>query len=160
HFQDKRPYYPRPGGTWSHKKGKPHASFCPTRCTPANISRMHLVPEILALLLCLSPPVLAQEQNGASASSTTRSGQIQAERIEKAAHLAPEKLTSGEKDLTGVKHTFERLFQEGNPHLQLGGLPSGSGFAIGPTFQWSNSTDSVRAGFFAVGSVSQYYRVG
>jgi hypothetical protein len=120
---------------------------------------MHLVSGILALTVCLSAPALAQEQGGSSPSAT-RSDQIQAERRQKAAHLAPEDLTPGEKDLTTVKHTFERLFQEGNPHLQLGGLPSGSGLAIGPTLQWSNSTDTVRAGFFAVGSVSQYYRVG
>jgi hypothetical protein len=80
--------------------------------------------------------------------------------MEKAADLSPEKLTDGKKDFTTIKHTFERLFEKGNPDLQVGGLPSGSGFAIGPIFQWSNSTDSVRAGFYAVGSVAEYYRFG
>jgi len=79
--------------------------------------------------------------------------------MEKMADLAPEELTSGEKDLTTFKQTVERLFQKGNLHLQVGGLPSSSGFAIGPIFQWSNSTDSIRTGFSAVGSVAQSYRV-
>src|SRR5206468_1720674 len=58
-----------------------------------------------------------------------------------------------------VKHTADRLFDKGTLHLQVGGLPSGSGFAIGPVFQWSNSTDSVRTAFGAVGSVAEYYRI-
>src|SRR5262249_18194115 len=123
-------------------------------------SSLCLAIGVLTLTVCLSAPVLAQDQNASSesAATTTRAAEIQAERVQKAATLAPEELTPGEKHLTTIKDTFERLFQEGNVHLQMGGLPSGSGFGIGPVFQWSNSKDAVRAGFSAIGSVSQYYR--
>ena len=103
--------------------------------------------------------MLAQDGSSESAASRTRAAQIQAERLQKATELAPEQLTPGENHLTTIKDTFERLFQKGDVHLQMGGLPSGSGFGIGPVFQWSNSTDSVRAGFSAIGSLEQYYRL-
>ena len=119
------------------------------------IGQIHWVGRILAMMVCLSAPVFAQEESA----TDTRADQIQAERMEKQAVLTPEELTPGEKELTRIKHTTERLLQ-GNVHLQLGGLRSGSGFALGPVFQWSNSTDSMRAEFSSVGSLSQFYRVG
>ena len=155
-FEAKPPYSARRSGTWIHNKAKPGASLHTSQWTPANTGRLHLVYEILALMLYLSGPVFAQQESG---SSDTRSGQIQEERLEKTADLAPEKLHDGKKDLTTLKHTLDRLFQKGSLHLQVGGLPSGSGFAIGPIFQWTNSTDSVRTAFAAVGSASEYYRL-
>src|ERR1051326_7356528 len=125
----------------------------------ATIFQVGQVIGVLTLALCLSAPMLAQDGSSENAASRTRAAQIQAERLQKATELAPEQLTPGENHLTTIKDTFERLFQKGDVHLQMGGLPSGSGFGIGPVFQWSNSTDSVRAGFSAIGSLEQYYRL-
>src|SRR5512138_3581254 len=90
------------------------------------IGQIHWVGRILAMMVCLSAPVFAQEESA----TDTRADEIQAERMEKQAVLTPEELTPGEKELTRIKHTTERLLQ-GNVHLQLGGLRSGSGFALG-----------------------------
>src|SRR5262249_50187665 len=127
-----------------------------TRANRLDRGKTQLVHGLLLLTLFLPARMLSQEDGG---SADTRASQIQMERQEKASNLTPEDLTPAERHLTTFKDTFERLFQEGNLHLQLGGLPTGSGFAIGPVFQLSNSTDFVRVGFSAVGSVSQYYRV-
>jgi hypothetical protein len=102
---DKSPCYVRRGSTRVHNRAKPGASFQASRWTPANTGRVHLLSEILALMLYLAAPLLAQEK-GSPASSSTRSGQIQAERMEKAADVSPEKLTDGKKDFTTIKHTI------------------------------------------------------
>jgi hypothetical protein len=108
-----------------------------------------------ALILSLgSASLYAQEQDSAS-----RADEIQAGRTQKEQNLHPEGSTPAERRFTFVKGLAERLFQTGNPQLQLGGLPSGSGFAIGPVFQWNNSTDLVRANFTAIGSTNRYYRL-
>src|SRR5215831_3350649 len=106
----------------------------------------------LALMLCMPQLLRGQEETGSTATSpATRAGLIQAQRLDKAAALAPEELTPAENNLTTVKHTAQRLLQEGNVHLRLGGLPSGAGFGVGPVIEVSNSTDSVRAELSAVG---------
>ncbi len=155
------------GGTSTERGGasgrtkRAASSLCvAVRVSSTTIPHVTQVIGVITLTLCLSAPALAQDEGGSPAetAATTRASQIQAERLQKAAHLDPEQLTPGEKHLTTFKETAEQLFQKGNVHLQVGGLPSGSSFAMGPVFQWSNSTDSVRVGFSAVGSVSQFYR--
>src|SRR5215831_13634609 len=106
-FEAKSPYFAQCGGTRVHTKAKPSASFHGSRWIPANTGRVHLVAGILALMFSLPAPAFSQEESGSSASSATRAGQIQAERVKKAADLAPEGLTPGEKDLTTFKHTVE-----------------------------------------------------
>jgi hypothetical protein len=136
------------------------AAFACTSCVPPGGTRVHTTVTVALLVVFLSGPLLAQEQESSAQTSTpgTRAAEIQAERLQKADSLVPEHLTPGEKHLTAFKDTAERLFSTGSVHLRVGGLPSGSGIGVGPVLQWSNSTDAVRATFSAVGSASQYYR--
>src|SRR5215813_4007327 len=57
---------------------------------------------ILALSICVSGPLFAQDQSGSPGEpeSSTRAAQIQTERLKKATNLAPEDLTPGERRLT------------------------------------------------------------
>src|SRR5262245_42992447 len=117
-FEKKPVCRARGGGTPVHTKGQRGTSFCTVRLIPVITSRSHRVGGILALMACLSAPVLAQQDGGSStenAAATTREREIQAERLEKAANLAPEELTPGEKHLTTFKDTAERLFQRHCP---------------------------------------------
>ena len=92
----------------------------------------------LALMLCLSADVRPEKRIACAASYPF--GPDSSRAHGEKGQFGSRTVNPRRKDLTTIKHT-ERLFQEGNPHLQLGGLPSGSGFAIGPVFQWSNPTD-------------------
>ena len=147
---------PSGGGTSVRNRWEATPISFAQRLGSTSSSRITSSIQILVLTLCVSAALLGQEESG---SPGTRAGQIQAERLEKAANLIPEELTPAERNLTTVKNTAERLFQKGTVHMRVGGLPSGSGFGIGPVMELSNSTDAVRAELSAVGSVTRYYRV-
>jgi outer membrane protein assembly factor BamA len=108
---------------------------------------------VLVLLLCR--PVQAQEEDPAP----SRASQIQTQQVQKAADLRPEEPTVPERRFVDIQNLAEALLIKRNPHLQFGGLATGSGFAAGPVFWFSNSTDSIRANFSAVGSIAQYYKL-
>jgi hypothetical protein len=109
------------------------------------------------MLLALADVALAQ--NGSPAVSS-RAEEIQAERAQKANNLEPERLTPAEQRLKKAKSIAETLLQRHNPHVQLGGLPTGSGMAAGPVFHWTNAPDDIRGRVYGIGSVYQYYLAG
>jgi hypothetical protein len=112
----------------------------------------------LALLYgIVAAPLCAQSGDPPPAGS--RAEEIQAQRDEKAADPAPDEPNIAKRHFINVKNLSAAVFQDKNPHLQLGGLPSGSGLAMGPVFVWPNSTDTFRGNFSAIGSTNLFYRV-
>jgi outer membrane protein assembly factor BamA len=115
---------------------------------------MHLL--LIAAFLAVSPP-------DDTPAADTRVAKIQRERDERAKHLGPEEPPRGEQILISVEKNpiFRALFE--NPsgfRLRIGGLVTGSGFAIGPEYyrpDLHNGDIVVRAG--ASGSLRLYHRV-
>ena len=111
---------------------------------------------------CLVVMSMAIELNGQENGEvvTSRVEQMQAERIEKAATLVPDRPRWTERLLNKTMVGISRVLNPGPIHLQGGGLPSGSGFSLGPLIEWRNRADEIRLGLGAVGSVDTYYAVG
>lgn len=83
----------------------------------------------LFFLLCLSSATAQEEE--------TRAAVIEAQRDKKAAELKPETVSSAERVLLRIKD--ERLLERitggfGGLRVKLGGLATGSGFALGPEY--------------------------
>ena len=113
-------------------------------------------------LFCLVVMSLAIELNGQKNGEvvTSRAEQIQAERIDKAAALVPVRPRRTERLFNKVKDGISWVLNPGPIRLQGGGLPSGTGLALGPLLEWRNRADEIRLGLGAVGSVRSYYAVG
>ena len=107
----------------------------------------------LVVALLLTPKLMAQSSD---AQPTARFDQIQALRLQKAAHLRPDKPPTVEKYFTRVDD-----FLENSPVRFLGGgLAQGAGFTLGSFFEWSKSHDRIRPKLFGTGSTRLYYIAG
>src|SRR4030095_6932117 len=92
-----------------------------------------VVSFLCAILMSLSDELEAQEGNVSVAS---RADEIQLERMDKARHLRPHEPAHAEQVCVKREALVRSVFQ-GPLRLQIGGLPSGSGFAAGPRFEWT-----------------------
>jgi outer membrane protein assembly factor BamA len=97
-------------------------------------------------LLLFATPSLSQGQE-------TRSTEIERERDEKAAHPRPEKPDKVEKTLRYIDdHKILERFSTGYHgwNVRFGGLPQGSGFALGPEYR--SRSDSLSGNTFRFGA--------
>ena len=92
--------------------------------------------------------------------TVTRSEQIENEQSAKAQTLIPDRPARAERRFTRIQHQVEEIFSRAPVHLQFGGLPMASGFAVGPVNQWANATDKIQGRVWAVGSLREFYSVG
>jgi hypothetical protein len=106
--------------------------------------------------MSLSDELEAQEGNVSVAS---RADEIQLERMDKARNLRPNEPDHAEQVFVKREDLVRSVFQ-GPLRLQIGGLPSGSGFAAGPRFEWTSRAQTVRFDLSAIGSIHSYYTVG
>src|SRR5690606_13281779 len=97
------------------------------------------------LLACLLSGIHVQGAQQAGAASS-RAAEIERQRAEKAAQLAPDEPDRIEQVFQTVKRRriVERLTEGiAGFRLRLGGLITGSGFATGPEYYRSTSSESV-----------------
>ena len=91
---------------------------------------------------------------------STRAGEIELERRQKAAHLTPEQPSRAEHDLSVIEndHLVQRIFGGvSGLRLRLGGLITGSGLALGPEYDKSFLDDQARFSASVRGSLEKYY---
>ena len=101
------------------------------------------------------------ELNAQDASApATRAEQIESEQAAKAQAVSPDLPDLAEQRFVETEKNVRRVLQGSKVRLQLGGLPTPSGFALGPAVQWQNSQDTARVSSWAIGSVKQFYSVG
>jgi len=110
----------------------------------------------LAITFAFGAELKAQD----ASAPATRAEQIEREQAAKAQAVSPDLPDPGEQRFVAVEKDVRRVLQGSNTRLQLGGLPTPSGFALGPAVQWQNSQDKVRVNSWAIGSVKQFYSVG
>lgn len=91
---------------------------------------------------------------------TSRAEEIEEEQTAKAQHLNPDVPDPTALRVKRIEKTANRVFRGTPVHLQLGGLPMGSLIGMGPVFEWTNSTDSVRTKAWGIGSIVGFYNVG
>jgi outer membrane protein assembly factor BamA len=90
-------------------------------------------------------------------SVTSRAQEIQAQQVQKSGHLEEDSPDRIERRFIFANHVMQKLFQQEPLRLQVGGLPQGSGLALGPALEWRNATDDLRFGVTAVGSFGGFY---
>lgn len=100
---------------------------------------------------------LRAQDNPAPAS---RAEQIETEQTAKAQALSPDVPDKGERQFTQAETHTRSVLQTATLHLEIGGLPMPSSFAVGPTVQWQSANDKVRTNTWAIGSIKQFYSVG
>jgi Omp85 superfamily domain len=86
----------------------------------------------------------------------SRADQVQAQRMEKANHLTPDKPSKGERRFTQL----EKLIRRSPIKAQVGGLGPGAGIAIGSKLEWHSSTDEAISKLWGSASVHRFYTVG
>src|SRR4051812_40064068 len=91
---------------------------------------------------------------------SSRAEQIENQESAKAQTLTPDLPTIFEQRFKRSEKTARRILQGTPVRLQIGGLSGPSGFAVGPSVNWQNSGDTVRANAWAVGSIRHFYSVG
>jgi hypothetical protein len=94
------------------------------------------------------------------AQPVSRAEQIEAERMEKALHLPLNQPSRGGKGFAKAGEVVHWVYQGAPIHIQLGGLPEGSGFAAGPVLEWNSRTGQIVDRTWAVGSIYGFYDVG
>lgn len=90
----------------------------------------------------------------------TRAEQIEQDQTDKALALSPDLPDRDERRADKIKKAAEETFKDAPVHVQVGGLPMSSGFALGPIRQWTNSTGRVTSNMWAVGSIHKSYSTG
>jgi len=90
----------------------------------------------------------------------SRAQQIEDEESAKAQTLTPDLPTPFEIRFRRTEKDARRILQGSTVRLQIGGLSGPSGFALGPSVSWQNSSDTVRTNTWAIGSIRQFYSVG
>lgn len=111
------------------------------------------------LLACLLSGIHVQGAQQAGAAGS-RAAEIERQRAEKAAQLAPDEPDRIEQVFQTVKRRriVERLTEGiAGFRLRLGGLITGSGFATGPEYYRSTSSESVTFRTSARGSIRKFY---
>src|SRR5262245_61725693 len=108
---------------------------------------------------CVLAMLLAVELEGQDGHAiASRADQIQAQRMEKARDLHPDEPTSFEKRFVKTLDIVPKI-PGTQVHIQLGGLPEGSGIAAGPVIQW-DPNGRIRYRAWGVGSIHDFYDVG
>jgi hypothetical protein len=108
---------------------------------------------LFVLTIVLTPQLMAQNT---PAGSTSRTGQIQAERVAKNASLGPEQPTKVEHYFIAVQDVIRR-----SPvRIGVGGLGPGAGFTLSSGLKWNSSNDQVRYNLWGAASVHRFYTVG
>ena len=125
------------------------------RMSPRNLALMRIL-RFACVFVFASAAAWAQD----APAVTSRAEEIQNEQLEKAQSVTPDTPDQRALRVQKIRKTAERIFTGVPVHLQLGGLPVGSGLALGPVAQWTNSTDRVRAKVWAIGSIYRFYDVG
>ena len=97
----------------------------------------------------------AQQQSGSAVA--TRQEQIEAEQRQKATTLTSETPPHEERLFLKTMKRISDVLQVGPVHVQVGGLPGGSGLSAGPALEWRSRSDDIRLGTSLIGSVRQYY---
>jgi hypothetical protein len=90
----------------------------------------------------------------------SRAEEIENEQAAKAQHLNPDLPDLAAMRAKKIEKTAKKLFRGTPVHLQLGGLPMGTTFGLGPVFEWANPTDRVRASIWGIGSIEGFYNAG
>lgn len=98
---------------------------------------------ILLTTLCSCGALPAQNGNGAPATegpagaipADTRAGQIEQARQQKAASLSPDNPPKAERIFTKASKALTNIFGVPGLSIKLGGMATGSGFALGPEYQ-------------------------
>jgi hypothetical protein len=107
---------------------------------------------IFFVLMLLFEQELPQSNTGIS----SRADQVQAQRLEKANHLVPDKPSKAERRITQIGKAIRR-----SPiKAQVGGLGPGAGFGVGSKLEWHSSADEAIAKLWGSASVHRFYTVG
>jgi hypothetical protein len=90
----------------------------------------------------------------------SRAQEIENAQSVKAQGLSPDKPSPEEQRFVHIEKELRHVLAGQRLHLKFGGLSMPAGFAFGPTLQWQNRDDRVRANVWAIGSIRKFYSVG
>src|ERR1051325_7545460 len=90
----------------------------------------------------------------------SRAEEIENEQAAKAQHLNPDLPDVNAMRVKRIEKIANRVLRGTPVYLQLGGLPMGATVGMGPVFEWTNSTDSLRTRAWGIGSIEPFYNVG
>ena len=106
---------------------------------------------------CLVMMYLAGPLHAQSLTVTSRAEQIEEERLAKAATIPAVPPPATQALLPRTLDLIDRLFYGYPLRLRMGGLPGGSGLALGPLVQWRNDPDTTIFTTSAIGSFRKVY---